>query len=63
MKGTRCTAGQAPIKVLKMEDLSGEYNVDLAGNISMPLIGGSPGSQPVDADLDSRLTRNSARSI
>ena len=27
------------IKVFKMEDLSGDYDVDLAGNISMPLIG------------------------
>ena len=27
------------IKVFKMDDLSGDYDVDLAGNISMPLIG------------------------
>ncbi|MFL6721473.1 MAG: polysaccharide biosynthesis/export family protein [Sphingomonas sp.] len=27
------------IKVFKMEDLSGDYDVDLAGNISLPLIG------------------------
>ncbi len=27
------------VKVFKMPDLSGEYEVDLAGHISMPLIG------------------------
>lgn len=27
------------IKVFKMDDLSGDYDVDLAGNISLPLIG------------------------
>ena len=27
------------VKVFKMDDLSGDYDVDLAGNISMPLIG------------------------
>ena len=27
------------VKVFKMDDLSGDYDVDLAGNISLPLIG------------------------
>lgn len=44
------------IKVLKMEDLSGEYNVDLAGNISMPLIGEVRAVNLSTADLDQRLT-------
>ena len=34
------------IKVFKMEDLSGDYDVDLAGNISLPLIGEIAGRQP-----------------
>ena len=44
------------IKVLKMEDLSGDYNVDLAGNISMPLIGEVQAINLSTADLDERLT-------
>ena len=44
------------IKVLKMEDLSGEYNVDLAGNISMPLIGEVRAVNLSTSDLDQRLT-------
>jgi polysaccharide export outer membrane protein len=44
------------IKVLKMEDLSGEYNVDLAGNISMPLIGEVRAVNLSTAELDQRLT-------
>jgi polysaccharide export outer membrane protein len=44
------------IKVLKMEDLSGEYNVDLAGNISLPLIGEVRAVNLSTADLDLRLT-------
>ena len=44
------------IKVLKMDDLSGEYNVDLAGNISMPLIGEVQAINLSTADLDERLT-------
>ena len=31
------------IKVFKMEDLSGEYDVDLTGHISLPLVGASDG--------------------
>jgi polysaccharide export outer membrane protein len=44
------------IKVLKMEDLSGEYNVDLAGNISMPLIGEVRAVNLTTAELDEALT-------
>ncbi len=44
------------IKVLKMEDLSGEYNVDLAGNISLPLIGEVRAVNLTTAQLDGELT-------
>lgn len=44
------------IKVLRMDDLSGEYNVDLAGNISRPLIGEVQAINLSTADLDERLT-------
>ena len=44
------------IKVLKVGDLSGDYNVDLAGNISMPLIGEVRAVNLTTADLDRELT-------
>jgi polysaccharide export outer membrane protein len=44
------------IKVLKMADLSGDYNVDLAGNISMPLIGEVRAVNLTTSDLDRELT-------
>ena len=44
------------IKVFKMEDLSGEYDVDLTGRISMPLIGDVEAAQLTPAELDRRLT-------
>ena len=44
------------VKVLKMADLTGEYNVDLAGNISMPLIGEVRAVNLTTADLDRELT-------
>lgn len=44
------------IKVFKMEDLSGEYEVDLTGRISMPLIGDVEAVQLTPAELDQRLT-------
>ena len=44
------------IKVLKMDDLTGEYNVDLAGNISLPLIGEVKAVNRTTAQLDSELT-------
>lgn len=45
------------IKVFKMEDLTGEYEVDLAGNISMPLIGEVKATDVTTAELDQRLTQ------
>lgn len=44
------------IKILKMADLTGDYNVDLAGNISMPLIGEVRAVNLTTADLDRELT-------
>ncbi len=44
------------IKVLKMQDLTGDYNVDLAGNISLPLIGEVRAVNLTTADLDRQLT-------
>ena len=44
------------IKVLRMEDLTGEYNVDLAGNISLPLIGEVRAVNLTTAELDTQLT-------
>ena len=44
------------IKVFKMTDLSGEYQVDLTGRISMPLIGEIPAVELTTAELDQRLT-------
>ena len=45
------------IKVFKMDDLSGEYDVDLAGNISMPLIGEVEAANLTTAQLDDQLTQ------
>jgi polysaccharide biosynthesis/export protein len=45
------------IKVFKMDDLSGEYDVDLAGNISLPLIGQIPAANLTTAQLDEVLTQ------
>ncbi len=44
------------IKVFKMEDLSGDYDVDLTGRISMPLIGDIEAAQLTPVELDQRLT-------
>jgi polysaccharide export outer membrane protein len=44
------------IKVFKMPDLSGDYEVDLTGQISMPLIGQIPATDVTTAQLDQRLT-------
>ena len=44
------------IKVFKMEDLSGDYDVDLTGRISMPLIGDVEAAMLTPAELDRRLT-------
>ena len=45
------------VKVFKMPDLSGDYEVDLAGNISMPLIGELRAYDLTTAQLDDSLTR------
>ena len=44
------------VKVFKMPDLSGDYEVDLTGQISMPLIGEVPAVDLTTAELDRRLT-------
>ena len=44
------------IKVFKMDDLSGDYIVDLAGNISLPLIGELKAANLTTAQLDDELT-------
>ncbi len=45
------------IKVFKMPDLSGEYEVDLTGQISMPLLGNVPAANLTTAQLDQALTQ------
>lgn len=45
------------VKVFKMPDLSGDYEVDLAGRISMPLIGEVPAFDLTTEQLDEELTR------
>lgn len=45
------------VKVFKMEDLSGDYDVDLAGNISLPLIGQIQAANLTSAQLDDQLTQ------
>ena len=44
------------VNVFKMEDLSGEYQVDLTGNISLPLIGEVQAANMTTAELDDALT-------
>jgi polysaccharide export outer membrane protein len=44
------------VKVFKMPDLSGDYEVDLAGQISMPLIGEVKAFDLTTAQLDQSLT-------
>ena len=44
------------IRVFKMADLTGDYEVDLTGKISMPLIGEVPAVELTTAELDQRLT-------
>jgi len=45
------------VKVFKMDDLSGDYDVDLAGNISLPLIGQVQAANLTTAQLDDQLTQ------
>jgi polysaccharide export outer membrane protein len=44
------------VKVFKMPDLSGDYEVDLTGQISMPLVGEVRAFELTTAELDKRLT-------
>jgi polysaccharide export outer membrane protein len=44
------------IKVFKAEDLSGDYDVDLAGHISLPLVGELEAANLSTAELDAKLT-------
>jgi polysaccharide biosynthesis/export protein len=45
------------IKVFKMDDLSGDYDVDLGGNISLPLIGQIQAANLTTAQLNDELTK------
>ena len=45
------------IRVFGMPDLSGEYQVDLLGNLSMPLIGDVAATDKTPAQLDQLLTQ------
>ena len=43
------------IKVFKADDLSGDYSVDLAGHISLPLVGQVEAANLTTAQLDDKL--------
>lgn len=45
------------VKVFRMDDLTGDYEVDLLGRISMPLIGDVPAAELTTVELDALLTR------
>lgn len=45
------------IKVFKADDISGDYDVDLTGNISLPLIGQVEAANLTTAELDQRLAQ------
>ena len=45
------------IKVFKADDLSGDYDVDLAGHISLPLVGEVQAVNLTTAQLDDKLTQ------
>lgn len=44
------------IRVFRMADLSGDYEVDLAGRVSLPLVGSVPAAELTTAQLDEQLT-------
>jgi polysaccharide export outer membrane protein len=44
------------VKVFKSTDITGDYDVDLAGHISLPLIGEIEAANMTTAELDQRLT-------
>jgi polysaccharide export outer membrane protein len=45
------------IKVFKADDISGDYDVDLAGHISLPLVGEVEAVNLTTAQLDDKLTQ------
>jgi len=45
------------VKVFKSPDLTGDYQVDLTGHISMPLVGEVVAANSTTAQLDERLTQ------
>ena len=45
------------VKVFRSQDLSGEYQVDLTGNISLPLVGEVQAANLTTAQLDEKLTQ------
>ena len=45
------------VRVFKSEDLTGDYDVDLAGHISLPLIGEVDAANMTTAQLDQELTQ------
>src|SRR3954470_4510864 len=45
------------VKVFKAPDMSGDYEVDLTGHISMPLVGEIEAANLTTAQLDQRLTQ------
>ena len=47
---------QLAIKVFRSEELTGDYEVDLAGRISLPLVGEVEAANLTTAQLDERLT-------
>lgn len=49
-------ADELTIKVLNSKDLTDEYQVDLAGNISLPLIGEIAAADLTTAQLDTKIT-------
>ena len=44
------------VKVFRSQDLSGDYQVDLTGNISLPLVGEVQAANLTTAQLDQKLT-------
>ncbi len=45
------------IKVFKGDEISGDYDVDLAGHISLPLVGEVEAANLTSAELDQKLTQ------
>ena len=45
------------VKVFKAPDMTGDYEVDLTGHISLPLVGQVESANLTTAQLDDRLTQ------